>query len=107
MDDGYRGSHLQGMRWCDASHTSRRWGALGNQVPELHRIGRPAFVQHKFNSRFYYCPVLWEWKRICVAWELPVKIAASLNKQNINDKRLSGVVLSLPGGGFEPRLSAT
>jgi hypothetical protein len=51
-------------------------GALGNQVPELHGIGRPALVGHKFNSHFYYCLVLWEWKSIDVSWELPVKIAA-------------------------------
>ncbi len=82
-------------------------GALGNQVPELHRIGRPALVHHKFDSRFYYCPMLWEWKSICVSWELPVKIAAPLNMQNVKDKHLSGVVLSPPGEGFEPRLSAT
>jgi hypothetical protein len=43
---------------------------------------------------------------MCVSWELPVKIAAPLNMQNVKDKRLSGVVLSLPGGGFEPRLLA-
>ena len=60
----------------------RRWphvtpvGALGNQVPKLHGIGRPALMHHKFNSRIYYCLVLWEWKSIDVSWELPVKIAA-------------------------------
>jgi hypothetical protein len=71
--------------------------ALGNQVPELHRIGRPALVRQEFNPRIYYCPVLWEWKSICVSWELPMKIAAPLNTQNVKDKRLSEVVLSLPG----------
>ncbi len=40
----------------------RRWphvtlvGALRNQVPELHRIGRPALVCHEFNSRFTIVP---------------------------------------------------
>jgi hypothetical protein len=40
----------------------RRWphvtpvGALGNQVLELHRIGRSALVCHKFNSRFTIVP---------------------------------------------------
>jgi hypothetical protein len=82
-------------------------GTLGNQVSELHKIGRPALMRHKFNSRFYNCPVLWELKSICVSWELPVKIAAPLNTQNVKDKHLSGVVLSPPGGGFEPRLLAT
>jgi hypothetical protein len=30
----------------------------------------------------------------------------SLKTQNLKDKRQSGVVLSLPGGGFKPRRSA-
>jgi hypothetical protein len=43
---------------------------------------------------------------MCVSRELPMKIAAPLNTQNVKDKRLSGVILSPPGGAFEPRLLA-
>jgi hypothetical protein len=44
--------------------------------------------------------MLSEWRYIDVSWELPVRIAVPEHAQ-------SGAVLSLPGGGFEPRTSAT
>jgi hypothetical protein len=43
LDGGYRSSHLQGMRWCNTSHTSRRWAHLGTKYRNcIGLAGRPS-----------------------------------------------------------------
>jgi hypothetical protein len=70
------GSYLQGMRWCNASHTPHQWAHLGTKYQECmgltDRLSRATNLIHNFTI----CLVLWEWRSIDVSWELPVKIAA-------------------------------
>jgi hypothetical protein len=82
-------------------------GALGNQVPELHRIGRPALVHHKFNSQFLLLSCVVEMEKYRCFSGTTRENCCSLSTQNAKDKLQSGIVLSLPGGSFEPGTSAT
>ncbi len=78
-----------------------------SDVPGLHEIDRPALVHRKFNSRLLLSRVVGVDNYI---WFLGTthESRCSQSTQNAEDKqRQSGAVLSPPGGGFEPRTSAT
>ncbi len=94
------GSHLQGMRWCNASHTSHLWAHLGTKYRNsIGLAGRPScatnlihdlLLSHVVGVEKYRCFLGTTHKNCC-----------SLSTRNAEDKRQSGAVLSLPSGGFE------
>ena len=83
MDGDYNGSHLQGMRWCDASHTSHRWAYLGTKYRNCMGLtGRP-LVHHEFNSRILLLARNqagrhWVTQKPSVGQELPIPLLALL-----------------------------
>jgi hypothetical protein len=81
-------------------------GVLGNQVPELHRIGRdPLHATNLIHILLFSCVVGVEKYRCFLG--TTHENCCSLSMQNTEDKRQSGAVLSSPGKGFEPRMLAT
>jgi hypothetical protein len=100
------GSHLQGMRLCDASHTSQRWAHLGTKYQNcIELTGRPLCATNLIHDLLLSCVVGIE-KYRCFSGTTGEN-CCSLNTQNTKDKHQSGVVVSPPGGGFKPRMSAT
>ncbi len=101
-----QGSHLHGIRLCDAGHTSRRWAHSGTKYRNcIGLAGWPScamnlihdlLLSHDVGMEKYRCFLGTTHENCC-----------SLNTRNVKDKRQSGVVLSPQGGGFEPRSSAT
>jgi hypothetical protein len=99
------GSHLQGMRWCDASHTSHQWVHFGTKYRNcIGLAGRPLcttnlihnlLLSHVVGVEKYRCFLGTTRENCC-----------SLSTQDAEDKRQSGAVLSPPGRGFEPRTLA-
>jgi hypothetical protein len=70
-----KGSHLQGMRWCDAVHTPHWQVHLGTKYQDCMRLtDRPLYTTNLI--QYYYFLVLQEWRSIDVSWELTVKFAA-------------------------------
>jgi hypothetical protein len=101
-----QGSHLQGMRWCDAGHTSRRWVHLGTKYRNcIGLAGRPSCAMNLIHDLLLSRVVGMEKYRCFLG--TTCENCCSLNTQNVKDKHQSGVVQSPPGGGFKPRLSAT
>jgi hypothetical protein len=99
------GSHLQGMRWCNASHTSHRWAHLGTKYQNCMGLtDRPSCEMNLIHDLLLSCVVGVE-KYRCFSGTTHEN-CCSLSTQNA-DKRQSGAVLSPPGEGFEPRTSAT
>jgi hypothetical protein len=92
------GSHLQGMRWCDASHMSHRWAHSGTKY-------RNCIGLNLIHNLLLSCVVGMEKYRCYLGTTR--ENCCSLSMQNAKDKCQSGIVLSPPGGGFEPRTSAT
>ncbi len=81
MDGNYNGSHLQGMRWCNAGHTSHRWAYLGTKYRNCMGLtGRP-LVHHEFNSRILLLARNqagrhWKTQKPSVGQELPIPLIA-------------------------------
>jgi hypothetical protein len=100
------GSHLQGMRWCDASHTSHR-GAYSEIKYQncMGLTGRPLCTTNLIHDLLLSCVVGIEKYRCFLGTTR--ENCCSLNTQNAKDKRQVGVVLSPPGRGFDHRTSAT
>jgi hypothetical protein len=100
------GSHLQGMRWCDASHTSCQWAHSGTKYRDCMGLtDRPSWainlihdllLSHVVGVEKYRCFLGTTRENCC-----------SLSTQIAEDKRQSGAGLSPSGGGFKPRTSAT
>jgi hypothetical protein len=69
------GSHLQGMRWCDTSHTSHWWAHLGTKYRDCMGLtDRPSCTTNLIhNFTIVLCCGSGE---VYVSWELLVKIAA-------------------------------
>jgi hypothetical protein len=100
------GSHLQEMRWCNASHPSHRWAHLGTKYRNcIGLAGRPLCATNLICNLLLSCVVGMEKYRCFLG--TTHENCCSLNTGNAKDKGQSGVVLSLLGGGFEPRTSAT
>jgi hypothetical protein len=100
------GSHIQGMRWCNASHTSHRWAHLGTKYRNCMGLAdRPLCATNLIHDLLLSRVVGVEKYRCFLGTTR--ENCCSLSTQNAEDKRQSGAVLSLPGGGFEPRTSAT
>jgi hypothetical protein len=101
-----QGSHLQGMSWCDAGHRSCQWAHLGTKYRNcIGLAGRPMCATNLIHDLLLSRVVGMEKYRCFLGTTR--ENCCSLNTRNVKDKRQSGVVLSLPGGGFEPRSSAT
>ncbi len=81
-------------------------GAAWKQVPVLYGNDRPALARHEFRHDFILSRVVGMEKYRCFLGTTHEN-RCSLSTRNAKDKRQSGIVLSPPGGGFEPRLSAT
>jgi hypothetical protein len=94
-------------RWLGAK-VANLWtgGAAWKQVPVLYGNDRPAFTRHKFRHDFILSHVVGMEKYRCFSGTTREN-RCSLSTRNAKDKRQSGIVLSPPGGGFEPRTSAT
>jgi hypothetical protein len=100
------GSHLQGMRWCDASHTSHRWANSGTKYRNCMGLaGRPSCTTNLIHDLPLSRVVGIEKYRCFLGTTR--ENCCSLTMQNAKDKHQLGVVLSLLGGGFEPRTSVT
>jgi hypothetical protein len=86
-------SHLQGMRWCDTSHTSHRWAHLGTKCWNCMGLAdRPScatnlihnlIMSHVVGVGKYRCLLGTTHENHC-----------SLSMQNAEDNRQSGAVLS-------------
>jgi hypothetical protein len=99
-------SHLQRMKWCDASHTSHRSAHSGTKYRNcIGLAGQPLCATNLIHNLLLFRVVGMEKYRCFMG--TTGENCCSLNTRNAKDKRQSGVVLSLPGGGFEPRTSAT
>ena len=84
----------------------RTGGAARKQVPVLYGNDRPALARHKFRHDFILsCAVGMEKYRCFLG--TAHENCCSLSTGNAKDKHQSGIVLSPPGRGFEPRTSAT
>ena len=100
------GSHLQGMRWCDASHTSHLWAHSGIKYRNcIGLAGWPSCAKNLIHNLLLSRVVGMEKYRCFLGTTR--ENCCFLNTQNAKDNCQSGVVLSPPGGGFEPRMSAT
>jgi hypothetical protein len=106
LDGGYNGSHLQGMRWCNVSHMSHQWAHSGTKYGNCMGLtDQPSCATNLIHDLLLSCVVEVEKYRCFLG--TTHENCCSLSTQNAEDKRQSGVVLSPPGGGFEPRMSAT
>ncbi len=81
-------------------------GAAWKQVPVLYGNDRRALARHKFWHDYILSRVVGMEKTRCFSGTTHENLC-SLSTRNAKDKRQSGIVLSPPGGGFEPRTSAT
>ena len=94
-------------RWLGAKVANlRTGGAARKQVPVLYGNDRPALARHEFRHDFILSRAVGMEKYRCFAGTTREN-RCSLSTRNAKDKRQSGIVLSPPGGGFEPRTSAT
>ena len=94
-------------RWLGAKVANlRTGGAARKQVPVLYGNDRPALARHEFRHDFILSRAVGMEKYRCFAGTTREN-CCSLSTRNAKDKRQSGIVLSPPGGGFEPRTSAT
>jgi hypothetical protein len=99
-------SHLQGMRWCNASHMSHWWAHLGTKYRNcIGLAGRPSCTTNLIHD-LLLSRVMGMEKYRCFSGTTREN-RCSLSMGNTKDKRQSGVVLSPPGGGYEPRTFAT
>jgi hypothetical protein len=100
------GSHLQGMRWCDASHMSHQWVHSGTKYWNcIGLAGRPLCATNLIHD-LLLSRALGVEKYTCFSGTTHEN-CCSLSMQSTEDKRQSGAVLSLPGRGLEPRTLAT
>ncbi len=93
------------LAWCEGCKSLDRGAQLGNKYRFcMGMTDRPSRATN-FDTNLS-CLVLWEWKSICFSGTTREN-CCSLSTRNAKDKRQSGIVLSPPGSGFEPRTSAT
>ncbi len=107
MKSGEAFETIIAKQWLGAK-VANLWtgGAAWKQVPVLYGNDRPALARHKFSHDFILSRVVGMEKYRCFLGTTREN-RCSLSTQNAKDKRQSGIVLSPPGGGFEPRTSAT
>jgi hypothetical protein len=79
-------SHLQGMRWCNASHTSHRWAHLGNKYQNcIGLAGRPSWATNLIHDLLMSRVVGVEKYRCFLGTTR--ENCCSLSTQNAEDKR--------------------
>ncbi len=98
---------LLAKQWLGAK-VANFWtgGAARKQVPVLYGNDRPALAHHEFWHNFILSHVGGMEKYRCFLGTTRENLC-SLSTQNAKGKRQSGIVLSLPGRGFEPRTLTT
>ncbi len=87
------GSHLQGMRWCNARYTSHRWAHLGTKYRDCMGLtDRPLCATNLIHNFLLSCVVGVEKYRCFLGTSH--KNCCSLSTQNAEDKRQWGFTKS-------------
>jgi hypothetical protein len=100
------GSHLQGMRWCNASRTSHQWAHSGTKYRNCMGLADWPSCAMNLIHNLLLSRVVGVDKYRCFLGTTHEN-CCSLSTQNAEDKRQLGAVLSSPGREFKPRTSAT
>jgi hypothetical protein len=84
------GSHIQGMRWCNANHKSHQWAHLGTKYRNCMGLAdRPLCTTNLTHKLLSSCVVGVE-KYRCFLGTIPEN-CCSLSMQNTEDKHQSGL----------------